>query len=117
MPVTLLNEVNTDSTSDPWKSDGACKSIIIDAVSFGSGNVTIEVRRPNGQWVIPKLIDGSPAVFGENTIEKLDYLGFGLGRIDDFNNELIELERSLQTEYTQDTPKISDELTEWLYSS
>ena len=81
MAFTLLNEVNADTTpadADCYLSDGGCKSLLIDAVSFGGGKVTIEVKRLNGQWVTPTLPDGSLAEFTANALEKFDYVGQGL---------------------------------------
>ena len=78
MTITLLNEVDIDTIGTPWISDGASKSLLIDAVSFGGGSVTIEVKRYNGQWVVPSLPDGSPATFTAGTFQKFDYAGFGI---------------------------------------
>lgn len=78
MPVTLLNEVNDNSIGTEWLSDGGCKSLLIDAVDFGGGTVTIQVKRYNGEWVIPVLPDGTLAQFTSNTFQKFDYAGFGI---------------------------------------
>ena len=78
MAVTLLNEVNADTTGTPWLSDGGCKSLLVDAVSFGGGSVTIEVQRLNGQWVIPTFADGSQAIFTSGSFQKVDFAGAGI---------------------------------------
>jgi hypothetical protein len=75
--ITLLSEVNIDTIGDAWKSDGACKSLLIDAVGFGGGTVTIEVKRDGGQWVVPTKTDGTPTAFLQNSLEKFDYAGAG----------------------------------------
>ena len=81
MAFILLNEVNANTTpadADCYTSDGSCKSLLIDAVTWGGGTVTIEVKRHGGQWVIPTLPDGSPATFTADTLQKFDYVGQGL---------------------------------------
>ena len=78
MAFTLLNEVNVDTTGSPWLSDGGCKSLLIDAISFGGGTVTIEVQRLNGQWVVPTMDDGTPYSFIAGDFKKFDYAGNGI---------------------------------------
>lgn len=78
MPVNLLNEVNDNTVGAAMPSDGSAKSLLVDAVAFGGGTVTIEVQRVGGQWVIPEQGDGTPAVFTTNTFQKFDFPGQGL---------------------------------------
>jgi len=80
MAFTLLNEVAVDTTpadSACYVSDGSAKNLLIDAISFGGGSVTIEVKRVGGQWVVPKLADGSYAIFTAGAVEKVDFVAQG----------------------------------------
>lgn len=78
MPIVLLNEVNDNITGTEKPSDGAAKSLLIDAVNFGGGKVTVQVRRPTGQWVTPEQADGTPAEFTAATFQKFDFPGQGI---------------------------------------
>jgi hypothetical protein len=81
MPNILLNKVNTDTTGTPARTDGAAKTIVVDAIDFGGGNVTIEVSRASDNsepWVIPDRTDGTPAVYYAGKVELINFLAAGL---------------------------------------
>lgn len=81
MPVSLLNEVNINTIGTPWRSDGSCKSLIVDAVDTGGGTITFEVSRSpddSKPWTIPILPDDTLAIFTRPTYQKFDFAGVGI---------------------------------------
>jgi len=73
----LLNKVDVDTVGNEFVCDGGCKRLVVDAISFGGGTVTIELKIFGGQWGVPKLPDGSKAEFTEFDYEKIDFIANG----------------------------------------